>query len=113
MCNLQTTANRIKELCDKNNISINKMLTESGAGARTYHNILAGSHPSTDKASKIADYFNVSVDYLLGRTDNPEVNRSAEKHTLAEYSEIAALGGSMTRDALIDEDDFDTTLPKK
>ncbi len=24
---------------------------------------------------KIADYFNVSVDYLLGRTDNPEVNR--------------------------------------
>ena len=23
----------------------------------------------------IADYFNVSVDYLLGRTDNPKVNR--------------------------------------
>ncbi len=22
-----------------------------------------------------ADYFNVSVDYLLGRTDNPDVNR--------------------------------------
>ena len=24
---------------------------------------------------KIADYFNVSIDYLLERTDNPEVNR--------------------------------------
>ena len=24
---------------------------------------------------KIADYFDVSVDYLLGRTDNPKVNR--------------------------------------
>ena len=23
----------------------------------------------------IADYFHVSVDYLLGRTDNPEVNQ--------------------------------------
>ena len=22
-----------------------------------------------------ADYFNVSVDYLLGRTDNPKINR--------------------------------------
>lgn len=22
----------------------------------------------------IADYFNISIDYLLGRTDNPEVN---------------------------------------
>lgn len=24
---------------------------------------------------KIADYFNVSIDYLLERTDNPEINR--------------------------------------
>ncbi|HBH95612.1 MAG TPA: XRE family transcriptional regulator [Ruminococcaceae bacterium] len=23
----------------------------------------------------IADYFNVSIDFLLGRTDNPKVNR--------------------------------------
>ena len=24
---------------------------------------------------RIADYFNVSIDYLLGRTNNPEINR--------------------------------------
>ena len=24
---------------------------------------------------KLADYFNVSIDYLAGRTDKPEVNR--------------------------------------
>lgn len=24
---------------------------------------------------RIADYFDVSIDYLLGRTDNPKVNR--------------------------------------
>ena len=24
---------------------------------------------------RIADYFNVSIDYLLNRTDNPEINR--------------------------------------
>ena len=23
----------------------------------------------------LADYFNVSIDYLLGRTDNPTINR--------------------------------------
>lgn len=28
-----------------------------------------------EKAYLIADYFNVSVDYLLGRTDNPKVNK--------------------------------------
>ena len=29
------------------------------------------STPSGDKIEKVADYFNVSVDYLLGRTKNP------------------------------------------
>lgn len=31
--------------------------------------------PSIDLISEIADYFNVSIDYLVGRTDNPEVNK--------------------------------------
>lgn len=30
--------------------------------------------PSSDALTKIADYFHVSVDYLLGRTDNPNFN---------------------------------------
>lgn len=25
---------------------------------------------------ELADFYNVSIDYLLGRTDNPEVNRN-------------------------------------
>ena len=28
-----------------------------------------------DVLIKLADYYNVSVDYLLGRTNNPEVNK--------------------------------------
>ena len=28
-----------------------------------------------DETVQIADYFNVSVDYLLGRTDNPRMNK--------------------------------------
>lgn len=31
--------------------------------------------PSRNDLIMIADYFNVSIDYLLGRTDNPEINR--------------------------------------
>lgn len=31
--------------------------------------------PSAEVLEQIADYFDCSVDYLLGRTDKPEVNR--------------------------------------
>src|SRR5690625_1517924 len=31
-------------------------------------------NPDTDTLQKLADYFNVSTDYLLGRTDNPDGN---------------------------------------
>jgi len=31
--------------------------------------------PTVQNLIKIADYLDCSVDYLLGRTDNPEVNR--------------------------------------
>jgi transcriptional regulator with XRE-family HTH domain len=31
--------------------------------------------PKFDKLIKLCDYFNVSADYLLGRTDNPEINK--------------------------------------
>ena len=31
--------------------------------------------PGINELVKLADYFDVSVDYLLGRTDNPQTNR--------------------------------------
>ncbi len=31
--------------------------------------------PTVNNLVKIADYLGVSVDYLLGRTDNPVVNK--------------------------------------
>ena len=34
------------------------------------NNLKSGSIPSVDKIAIIADYFHISVDYLLGRTEN-------------------------------------------
>lgn len=31
--------------------------------------------PPTDALVILADFFNVSIDYILCRTDNPEINR--------------------------------------
>ena len=31
--------------------------------------------PSVEALISIADYFEVSIDYLIGRTENPQINR--------------------------------------
>ncbi len=36
------------------------------------------SEIASSSLARIADYLDCSVDYLLGRTDNPEVNRKKE-----------------------------------
>ena len=36
---------------------------------------LKRNQPSAERLQQIADYFNVSTDYLLGRTENPNIAR--------------------------------------
>ena len=67
MDSAEKIAERLKNLCDMRNVSINKMLIDSGAGARLYYNLLRGSYPSIDRFAKIADYFDCSIDSLVGR----------------------------------------------
>ena len=31
--------------------------------------------PGYENLNKLADYFDISIDYLVGRTDNPEINK--------------------------------------
>ena len=66
---------RLCKLCDERKIKPNtvaKAIGLSNAVATGWKN---GSIPSGEALIKIADYFDCSVDYLLGRTDKPEVNR--------------------------------------
>ena len=65
-------AKNIESLCAKKGITINAMLKNCSLPSSTFRNITMGSKPSFDKVEKIADYFGVSVDYLLGRTDEPQ-----------------------------------------
>lgn len=63
---------KIKELADKQGISINILEEKLGYGTNTLYR-LKRSNPSSKVLKEIADYFNVSADYLLGRTDNPVI----------------------------------------
>lgn len=60
---------RVHLLSTKKGESVTSSLVNSGVGKNFFYNLRSGSSPSTEKLTKIADYFNVSVDYLLGRAD--------------------------------------------
>lgn len=60
----------IKALCDKRKISINKLEEDLGYSKNTLYR-LKTQNPGADKLKAIADYFQVTTDYLLGRTDQP------------------------------------------
>lgn len=57
---------KIQELCKSKNITIAALERECGLGNATIKK-WGTSIPSGDRLAKVADYFHVSVDYLLGR----------------------------------------------
>ncbi len=67
---------RLKELRKARNISQLKLSMDLQLNQNAISRYETGLREA-DYATliKIADYFNVSVDYLLERTDNPEINR--------------------------------------
>ena len=60
---------RIKFLCKKHNITISQLESYLGFGSSSIKKWEKTSSPSVDKIVKVANYFNVTLDYLMGRTD--------------------------------------------
>lgn len=68
-----STLEKIKELAMKRGISLQKVAEDLGYSIN-YLYTLKEKTPKSDRLQEIADYFNVSTDYLLGRTDNPAIS---------------------------------------
>lgn len=63
-----TTFDIVRNLCEERKISINDLEKALGYSRNTLYR-LKTQNPGADKLEEIADYFDVSTDYLLGRTD--------------------------------------------
>ena len=67
---------RLKELRKRKGLSQLRLATELNTTQNTISRYETGERePGIDELIKIADYFNVSVDYLIGRTENPKMNK--------------------------------------
>lgn len=87
----QEIAERIKSRAKQRNISIGEMLSACELGVNTISKMSKGTDILTKNFAKIADYLDCSVDYLLGRTDNPEINKSNNIETYISKTNEPAL----------------------
>ena len=65
---------RLKYL-QKNNITKKSIADNIGISVRNYYRYERGEqNPILPILILLADYFDFSIDYLVGRTDNPNIN---------------------------------------
>nr|DAZ58555.1 MAG TPA: repressor protein [Caudoviricetes sp.] len=72
------TFEKVRELAKKQGLSLNQVEEKLGFSKNTLYS-LKRQKVSSDRLQQIADYFGVSTDYLLGRTDNPNIANSKEQ----------------------------------
>ena len=67
---------RLKELRKERKITQLKMAMDLNMSQNSISRYETGERQADyETLIKFADYFNVSIDYLLERTDNPKINR--------------------------------------
>ena len=66
---------RIRMLRGEKHLTQAEVAREVGLSARGYQDLELGAPPRGDPLLAIAEFYGVSIDWLMGRTDTREVNR--------------------------------------
>lgn len=88
MYDLNILLERISKLCETNSLSINQMLKLASLSPSVVDNIKRGRIPSIDKIQTIATFFDCSIDYIVGRTEEPTLNSKAVSLPLLKTEEL-------------------------
>lgn len=66
---------KIRQLRKDRHLTQAEVAKEVGLSARGYQDLELCAKPRYDALLHIADFYDVSVDWLMGRTDNPHAHR--------------------------------------
>ncbi|MFS9096073.1 helix-turn-helix domain-containing protein [Streptococcus koreensis] len=104
------TFEKVRELARKKGLSLNQVEEKLGYSKNTLYS-LKRQKVSSERLQEIADYFNVSTDYLLGRTDNPKIATDGDASAPLDLRDIAAQSMLFDGKPLTEEDiDFITAV---
>lgn len=95
--------NRFKQLCDQKNISVYRACTDIGLNRSAVAKWKNGGKPNGSTAAKLAEYFGVTTDYLLGQSEE-STPASGMRVISDEEIKFALFGGDgEITDAMYDE----------
>ncbi|MGT2911333.1 helix-turn-helix domain-containing protein [Streptococcus cameli] len=80
---------KIEELAKKRGVSLQKVAIDLGLSENYIYNLKNKKTANMEPIEKIADYFNVSMDYLTGRTDNPRIAKESDAPSEVDLKELA------------------------
>jgi len=66
---MATFSDRLKELRKAAGVTQVEVARQCGMTERAYQRLESGNKPNHDNLMALADYFGITTDYLLGRTD--------------------------------------------
>lgn len=83
--------NNLFLLIENQGLSASKVSAETGISTGNISDWKKGrSMPTAQKLDILAEYFNCSVDYLLGRTDNPQI--AGDIHISSDNGSVSNIG---------------------
>ena len=87
---------KVSELCRQKNIPLTNLVESLGLSKGNIFKWRSGTVPKSATLKKIADYLDVSMEYLLGQSDNPQENENIIKKigglSVTDFPLIAIIG---------------------
>ena len=88
---MNLTACRLRELREKNHLSQQKVADCLGISRTAYNKYESGAIRPTRKLERLAALFGVSVDYILGRAEEPPADRAAAPYLREQWKKYLLL----------------------
>lgn len=94
MYNSQEIASRIKKAAKKREMPLGDLLANCELGKNTISKMASGTDILTLNFAKIADELDCSIDYLLGRTDDPTAHKQTAHTIFSNNSDVRGVIGN-------------------
>lgn len=104
--NTEQLIKNIEKLSAEKGVNKTNAFIECGAGKNFISNLLKGSEPSIGKIEQIADYFGVSIDYLLGnepiKSNISQIIPSDKIYKIPVFATVSAGFGAYAEEDIIE-----------